>query len=555
MKYLFLLSILFVLGGVNAITYYEPYLQNAYCYGIGSTGICELNYTPPFSYTSINAEALYGIYSVSEYYIDTVYKNNTVPQNCHDSSNMRFRLDSLTSTTQGISDMNCHTGSSFQNFGHISGFNGVSTPVVGSGLSASGVVDLLNSSNPSITNGAVYSIPGWYETNQTWKPTGEIGVGGFAWSAAIWYDFNLYWTYNQSINYTVRWENNNSLVTDTITYNLYNDDWQTNGTTNSSQVYISEIPAGTYTLRINDRYYNVFIEDFISSDINDFDTINGTAYLLSSPNNVTFNVRDDNAQLKVIENALISIAYQNGTEWITVEERRSDVSGIAIAKVDTGKRYRFIVNAEGYQTRTFYLDPVEFNEYNIYLNPLTGTGGAEAFISYNPKQLQSNTTNTVSATFQAYQEELISYTLLVETPYGSNTTSGVNPQGGTIQTLVTIPATNNIEYANITMNYTTSTGTYTNKVTIPIFTDSVLNTWDSLEDTFFGMSTFERVVVASVMIVIMSSVGFIYGGVLVGGFISLLMIGFFVSIGFFNLLIILPSAIIGIILLVWSSAK
>jgi hypothetical protein len=369
------------------------------------------------------------------------------------------------------------------------------------------------------------------------------------------FDARVFWYYEHNLTGSIFDEDTLTLITETLNYEIYEDEsFYFNGTTNTGTFTYNNITGGDYILKIYNNNYTARYYEINIPQNTGITTKN--AYLARNTQNLTLNIRSQSAQLQALENALISIEYQPNSTWVVVEERYSDVSGTAVVAYRNNIRYRFTVSAQGFVTKTFILDPVQFDQYNIYLDPIEASNRiTEAIITYNPKIAADNSTTTVQVSFNALYNNLQNYTVVLVYPGGTNTSTGFNPSGSTLNLGVTLSSLTGLQYINATTTYTTSNGVYTNTFNIPIFGGSEYSTWEDSKDNTFGMGDFEREVVATGMIIIIGAVAFLYTGAVGGGFITLLLMGFFVTIGFFNLFAAVPVMVVGGLLVLWRGSQ
>lgn len=281
-----------------------------------------------------------------------------------------------------------------------------------------------------------------------------------------------------------------------------------------------KIPT-TNTTGYSQRIYNLIINNRSTQYL--------SAYLITNPYFVVFNVVDYNSGLN-IEGALITMYVQTNSTWNAVSSQYSDITGRVQFVYNLNQRYRFYVVKTGYTTKVFDLDSILFSSYTIPLTSSSSSSNTQDYsgisLTYSPSQ---------------YWNGLNNFSFYIANPYSQLLTYGYNlsyPNGQ-----VNNSGTNSIGQILTSLNFNISTSDFRDKVTLVYWyqiNGSNLKTYSrqfdilgitsnwTLMNNFnntYGLGDFERVLVSTLVVIIIAGiVGLVIGalwGVMVGFIIYL----------------------------------
>ena len=174
--------------------------------------------------------------------------------------------------------------------------------------------------------------------------------------------FNLF-TEN-SINITIFDEETIEIINYTETTLIFTHNLsQFTNTTTTGATFIDDLIGGSWDILAStpihsQRHY------FVTITANSHTNLN--MYLLNSSNGETkfFNLK--NKQDQAITGALVSVSNQINNTFVTVAQKESDFAGQANIFLSSANEYRFTIEAPGFNTKVFDLEPVQ-TTYNIIL--------------------------------------------------------------------------------------------------------------------------------------------------------------------------------------------
>lgn len=202
-------------------------------------------------------------------------------------------------------------------------------------------------------------------------------------------NFRRFFTFtSNSINISIYNETDKTYINERINIELKSDYLILNYNTSNGKRYIDNIPEGFYNAKFtapsnnfSERIYYISVFNRTNQLLNVYmPMLNGSAsisiYLKTIDNNI-------------LENGLITIQKQFNTTWLTIAQKYTDVTGLAVFNLVNAETYKFIISAEGYTTREFELQVYYVNSpYNIKLEPTGYTPYTNAYqyvqYYYNP---------------------------------------------------------------------------------------------------------------------------------------------------------------------------
>lgn len=119
---------------------------------------------------------------------------------------------------------------------------------------------------------------------------------------------------------------------------------------NTSIMVASELTPGVWTIMAESSGYesSQYFVTVTDGGIQDLDV-----YLLNSSvsQDTTITIKDGDTA-DVIQNATVTIQIRVGSNWVTVDQKRSDLFGVTVFGLEQGEEYQVIVEANGYATKT-----------------------------------------------------------------------------------------------------------------------------------------------------------------------------------------------------------
>jgi len=361
---------------------------------------------------------------------------------------------------------------------------------------------------------------------------------------------------NNSIRIRVYDENTQALtigtnisivVTGNASENTY---YTTDGT-----YFLEDLQDGNYTLKFSGgnyttKTYTVTVADQSTQELD--------AYLSSEYQTVTFTISNYNNGA-TIESASFTVARLINSTYTVTESKNSDITGRVQVSYLQNVKYRFTVTKEGYQDKVFYLDPVIFSSYTVYLVPIEPTDDAQIFqdvsIVYTPKIYYNDATNNLTFSFSS-PDGTFSY-------YGFNLTYPGNPGSLTYNGTLAIGEQFDLNFnivdaalldtINITYWYDT---TLSNQKIVRVShtivgSGSLNNTWLNLrKDGISGLGDYEKVLIVLLFVIILSGVSYPIAGAKGSILVGCLIWGIGAYLAFTNLWAVLPSILTGIIALI-----
>jgi len=406
-----------------------------------------------------------------------------------------------------------------------------------------------------VTNHSVYLINGTYNTTITMPgyatTTGfaNITVGGHTNHTFTLYKAN-------SVTITIRDEITNNLITDNVTIRWTNNATTWENITDTGTLFISNLTVSNYTLLFYSSNYSTRT---YTISVGNLSTQFLTAYMISSAYSTIFTIKDIDTG-DILPDVLFTMYKQINSTWSPVESKYSDITGKVQVYYDPIGNYRFYLAKTGYEDLIFYLNPILFSTYDVKMvktSPLNYTVDYDDIaILYGPKAFYNNNNTILNFLISSPRGLLTDYSITVTYPGGNDTASGVNAIGEQLSVWVNITNATRWDRVRLDYNYTTSlSGTRTFTQYLPIITNATAseNTWMANKDRTFGMGLFERVLIATIIVILVVGIASLVGQSLPGVALGLFVFGFLTYIGFIPLWAILPSMLIGVLFLVWKS--
>lgn len=408
-----------------------------------------------------------------------------------------------------------------------------------------------------VTNYSFYLINGTYNVT--------IDVPGYELTSAqanvtvngnTNYTFTLY--KQNSIRITIRDEITNDLInTTTITARFTDNATTWENTTSTGYLFVYNLTPATYTILFygggySTRTYTVTVGDRSTQTL--------TAYMLSSNYSTTFTIKDaDTAD--TIDNVSVSMYKLINSTWTIVESKYSDVSGRALFYYDPIGSYKFYLSKPEYVDYVFFLNPILFSSYDVYMSKTSLLNASEDFeglaIIYAPQSFANNNVTTFNFIISSPDGLLTEYGINLTYPTGGQVNqTGYNAIGS--QLGVSVNVTNATAYDRVRLDYyyiTSTVGRRNFTVYFPIeFNVSAADlTFLSNKNKTYGLGIFERILIITIVVLFVVGIATLVGQPIPGLGLGLFCFGYMAYIGFVPLWAILPSMFIGVLFLVWKS--
>ena len=366
-------------------------------------------------------------------------------------------------------------------------------------------------------------------------------------SGNTFHSFSLYT--NNSINFTIKDEDTNSLITELLHITLTGSVTSYSLNVSTGIKYMDNIVDGTYSIKIwNDNYTARYYAVTVAS--RSFQQLN--AYLSKNSNSTTsFTFRDDDTG-SALENALFSVERVINGSWAVVMNKYSDVTGKVSINYVEDTAYRFTASKNGYTTKTFSLDPIEDSSYTVKLEPdISSVVSIDDISIIVDPYLYYEGLNNFSFLIISPGGVLTSYNLNVFYPGGSYYSSGSNSIGETFSSIVNITGATIFDIVRVNYNYITvygTTGSYTRLYPLSLNATSK-GTYADNKTEHYGLGLLERVLIVIGVIIILSGIAYAVGGAAASLGMGLIIYGAAATIGFIPIWLAIVTFVAGIIVL------
>lgn len=355
----------------------------------------------------------------------------------------------------------------------------------------------------------------------------------------------------------IYYETNGTLLTgNNITIQLTNTTYSTSTSTQSGIASIDALAEGNYTVSLTSgnfatRQYIVSVSNNGSTTLN--------AYLLNSTTSTVFIISGVYGTYggQPIPNAILTWETIINNTFTTIESRETDISGTAGPfAYSTTSLYRITITANGYTTKQFTLNPVQYNSYTInliaatqYTNPQDYAGIS---IVYTPSQYYDAQQNNFTYIISSPNGTLLFYNYTINYPSGTLQNNGSNSYGSTLTNNFNI--TGATIYSNVTINYcynTTNTGQrcFTRNYPITI----TYSNYTLSAQTNNGLGDLEKIGISTVSTAAITGMVTAGAGPLAAGIVYLLSLAFFYKILHFSIWLLLIPGFIGFIIIAFGS--
>lgn len=452
----------------------------------------------------------------------------------------------------------CNATGVYDDLFNLSAVNGIN----GNGITNFSVNMTNNSINAntlvSTTNGSVFipTVQGYFY-NFLYIVTGFATTNFTLPANASQNNYTANLSLSNSVYLTYYDENNGSLITKNVTSTFENTTFTFSNISNTGYALVTGLAAGVWTISSTAQGYNTKINTITISDDS---SQNLTIYLGNGTNNVVFTVFNSVNPNLVLQGASISMYRTvNGTS-VLVESHTTDITGRAQFTYETNTYYSFIVSATGYQTRIFSLSPIIFSSYDIPMIQINSTVGSVAYsdisLYYTPQVYYNNQQNNLTFFINSPNGELTTYNFSVAYPGGSASFGGTNAMGQSFNYLFNITTSSLFETVNITYSYTDTDGIMRNfSFQHGIIGAAGNNTIIANRDQTYGMGILERGLIGTVTVILFGGIASFVAGPIIGGTLGLFIMGYLYYIGFFPLLAVLLSIMVGFFIIARRSGE
>lgn len=303
------------------------------------------------------------------------------------------------------------------------------------------------------------------------------------------------------------------------------------------------IPAtGTYSVRItstspisyNSRYFNAEL---------DFDNnINITSYL-NSNNDMILYYKDADSNTP-IEGVSVSLYSSIDNDFVLLEQRSTDVTGAVQFSYLTDVLYIINSTKTGYDNKTFILDPVIQNEYTVRLDKSLGVSDVnDVYVNFYPTSIVKGQAVTFNWLMESSSGVLSSYGFNLSYPCGNVGHYGTNAYGASVGSYINVTCGTYNEHINLTYFYTLNNGlfrnfTYQYALIAPLRFN---NTIYSNKDNTYGLGSFDRYIIVTIIALVIAGIGSAIGGMIIGLILGLFIMVYFAWAGFISgYVLILP---------------
>lgn len=258
-----------------------------------------------------------------------------------------------------------------------------------------------------------------------------------------------------------------------------------------------------------------------------------------------------------LEGVSASMSRLIGGVWTVVQSKESAITGRIQFIYVPAVKYKFSASLTDYDPKIFYLDPIIFESYNVKMSKETTITNAPDYqgvdLSISPTVFYNDMTNNITILFNSPDGLFTSYSYNYAHPNAqTGSGSGSNAYGEIFTINMTITGASFTDRVMINLTYDTTIGSEKNFVYYYEIRDPSVDPGvftDNLGEDY-GLGLFERILISLVVIIIVTGVLSMFGGIVLGAPIGLIMLGYFSYIGFMPLWASLPSLFVGFIIIV-----
>jgi hypothetical protein len=370
-------------------------------------------------------------------------------------------------------------------------------------------------------------------------------------------NLTIYVYTENSVTINIRDTTTNLFITENITIIFTQNLTEITNTTTTGTSYISNLAEGTWIVKFYGTSYTLATYT-ITVGNRSTQTLN--AYLTQSNDTTIFTIMDYDTG-RTLEGATITQSKLINGSYTTINVKESDITGRAQLSYIPNTNYQFLVTITGYENNLFYLNPVLFNTYNIRLTktttltePTTPDYTGIEISYYNnltgAATWINNATNTLIWIISSPIGSIENYNLTITHPTGNEIRTGNLAIGEQFTIPFNITGANASSQIIIAYCYK-STTSYNKCFNFPY---PIIGSYDNTsmianKDRTYGLSVIERVLIVTIVTFMVAGIVFTIGGYIPGLLVSLMIMGFFMTIGFSTIWMNLPSLFIGFIII------
>lgn len=320
--------------------------------------------------------------------------------------------------------------------------------------------------------------------------------------------------------------------------------------TTTGYLFVSNITPGFYEVKAKaptyaQRSYHITVTDRSTQNLNIYLTQSELSLLLTYIDTETGELIDG---CGVVVSKLV-----NGS-WNTIASGITDITGRVQFSVSTNTNYRFSSSCNGYEDKTFNLNPIIFTSYTI---KLTKTQSLKDLNSVNVYVYNTTFTNNGTNSFiwqiSAPLGNLESYGYTLTTPCKNITSfNGFNAYGDIDYLSFNLTCASVLDPLILRFNYTIVNGdTETFTYTYPIKGFVQTNAFTDNQQEHYGMGLFERILITVLITLLFAGLVAKFSNIVAGLVAGLLILSYLSYIGFVEWWVIAPTLLVGVILLMY----
>lgn len=272
-------------------------------------------------------------------------------------------------------------------------------------------------------------------------------------------------------------------------------------------------------------------------------------YLLPSGSPTTTVTVIDAADGTSLQNVYVTQERSINGSWTLVSSCYTDIAGSCQLAYQASVAYRLGYTKGGYGSLTYLINPITQSTYTVRLtssiNQTYNQDYAGVSLLYNPATFRK-AANSWTLTVASPQGLLSSYSYSLQNAYNMTIDangSGTNSYGETF--IKTINYTDVPVGSQVYLNFTyTNTDNDTNSYTYILNVGNYSGTLIDQTDNLFGLSLFDRLLIATVMIVLIAGIAFMFAGFEAASVTAIFIMGYLMVTGFINIyvgaLVIIP---------------
>lgn len=281
-----------------------------------------------------------------------------------------------------------------------------------------------------------------------------------------------------------------------------------------------------------------------------------TLYTESGIEQTIFIVQDKVTNLE-ISGANANIYRKINGSYQIIESRLTDISGRVQFNYVPDVLYKFVFTKAGYETLSFELNPIIFDEYSVFMTRTTLINESldydKIYLEITPNLFYNNQYNDFFFTIISPDNQLNSYGYTLTYPGGSTSLNGIQPQGQALYSNFSIIGANYDDTIKIEYFYNTDlSGNRSFIYYYPIITNLTNTSFMNIQNNTYGLGIFERLFITTVVAIFIVGIGALIGHVIPAVALTGIVWGFFVYIGFIPFWSIAIS-LLGIIIIIGSN--